>query len=107
MPRRSRQLVDDCRIGLDRARRKDRRWSAADLIRERRNELTIDDGLDRVREQRIAFAEELQESCTTCRRRQTLRDVDEESPPAVCMGAMALSCHIEMPSGFIASVIIC
>jgi hypothetical protein len=28
-------------------------------------------------------------------------------PPASSIGAMAVSCHTEMPSGFIASVIIC
>ena len=28
-------------------------------------------------------------------------------PPASCMGRMAVSCHREIPKGFLASVIIC
>ena len=51
--------------------------------------------------------QDLEQAGTARRRGQALGDVDEQPPAGLAIGRAAVSCHREIPSGFIASVIIC
>ncbi len=75
------QLGDDDRIGLDRSGRSGpRRHRGGSLVRERPHEVTaIDDGLQRVPDQRIGSPQDVQEAGADRRRGQALGDVDEET----------------------------
>ena len=58
------------------------------LVRERPDEVAaIEDGLQRVPDQRIAFPHDLQEPCAARRRGQRLRDVDEQPPAGLGHGS--------------------
>ena len=65
------QLGDDGRIGLDRGGRAAGRRPAGTLVRERRDEVAaVEDGLQRVPDQRIGSPQDLQEAGAARRRRQ-------------------------------------
>ena len=81
------QLGDDGRIGLDRCRRVAGRRHAGTLVRERRDEVAaVEDGLQRVPDQRIGFPQDLQEAGAARRRSQALGDVDEQPPAGLDIG---------------------
>ena len=82
------QLGDDGRIGLDRGRRPaGRRRHAGPLVRERPDEVAaVEDGLQRVPDQRIGFPQDLQEARAARRRSQALGDVDEQPPAGLVHG---------------------
>ena len=87
------QLGDDGRIGLDRGWRTARRRRAGSLVRERRNEVAaVEDGLQRVADQRIGPAHHRQEARPARRRSQGLGDVDEQ--PAAGLGHGPRSRHL-------------
>ncbi len=82
------QLGDDGRIGRDRVGTAAHRRPAGELVRERRDEVTaFDDGLERVPEQRVGPAQELEEACATRGRGQLAGDVDEQPPTGLGHGA--------------------
>ena len=73
------QLGDDGRIGLDRGGRGASRRPAGTLVRERPDEIAaVEDGLQRVPDQRIGFPEGLQDACAARRRSQSQGDVDKQ-----------------------------
>ncbi len=75
------QLGDDGRIGLDRGWRAAGRRLAGTLVRERRDEVAaVEDGLQRVPDQRIGPPQELEEAGAARWRSQARGDVDEQPP---------------------------
>ena len=75
------QIGDDGRIGLDRGGHAAGRRLAGTLVRDRRDEVAaIEDGLQRVPDQRIGLPEDLKESGAARRRGQAPGDVDEQPP---------------------------
>ena len=78
------------------------------LVRERRDEVAaVEDGLQRVPDQRIGFPQDLQEAGAARGRRQAWVTSTNSLPPASAMGRGVVSCHRESPRGFMGSVIIC
>ena len=75
------QLGDDGRIGLDRGGRAAGRRPAGTRVRERRDEVVaVEDGLQRVPDQRIASPHDVQEAGAARGRGQAPGDVDEQPP---------------------------
>jgi hypothetical protein len=76
------QLGDDGRIGLDRGWRGTRdRLAGGIFVRERRDEVAaVEDGLQRVPDQRIGLPRDLQEAGAIRGRGQVPGDVDEQTP---------------------------
>ena len=75
------QLGDDAGIGLDRdGRSGSRRHRGGGLVRERPDEVTaVDDGLQRIPDQRIGSPQDVEEAGADLRRGEALRDVDEQT----------------------------
>ena len=102
------QLGDDGRIGLDRGRRAAGRRPGGTLVRERRDEVAaVEDGLQRVPDQRIGSPQGLQEAGAARRRSQALGDVDEQPPAGLVHRRERRQLEQESPRGFMGSVIIC
>ncbi|CCF83973.1 hypothetical protein NITHO_2930003 [Nitrolancea hollandica Lb] len=82
------RLGDDGRIGLDWGwRGAASRRPAGTLVRERQDEVTaIENGLQRVPDQRIASPQDLQEAGAARRRSQALGNVDEQPPAGLVHG---------------------
>jgi hypothetical protein len=84
------------RIGLDLGWRAARRRLAGPLVRERPDEVAaVEDGLQRVPDQRIGFPQDLQEACAARWRSQVLGDVDEQPPAGLVHGPA----RRELPQG--------
>lgn len=90
------QLGDDGRIGLDRSGRAAGQRSALARVGERRDEIvTVEDGLQRVPDQRIASSYEVQEAGAARGRGQALGDVDEQP-----LAGLVHGCHgRQLPHG--------
>ena len=80
------QLDDDGRIrrergGCERGGRAASVWYAGTVVREQADEVAaIEDGLQRVPDQRVRFPQRFQDAGAACRRGQTRGDVDEQPP---------------------------
>ena len=81
---------------------------AGTLVRERRDEVAaVEDGLQRVPDQRIGLPEDLQEAARLAGEARRWATSTNSLPPASCIGGSAISWNSESPSGFMGSVIIC
>ena len=94
------QLGDDGRIGFDRGGACPRRRPSRAFARPRRNEVaSVEDGLERVADERIRFSQGAEETGPARRRSQQLGDVHEQPPAGLTHGTRSRQLPDGEPQG--------